>query len=71
MAKEGKKLSVPREMKEIEQEYQQQCYQAGSLQYQIKILNKELDNINGRIEAINKEAAARKQLDKQKEAANG
>lgn len=59
---------VPREMQEINQEYQQQSFKAGVLQYQIKILGKELDLANNRLELVNNEAAARKELDSKKAA---
>lgn len=65
--KPAKKLSVPREMKEIQTEYQTLCFNAGQAQYQLKIHSRELDKINERLEAVNNEAAARLKLDKDKE----
>jgi len=65
--KQGKKLSVPRELEEIERENSERCFRAGLLQYQIRIYSKELDYINNRLEAINREAAARKELNAQKQ----
>jgi len=62
--KAGKKLSVPREMAEIQSAYQQLCANAGQLQYQLKIQSRELDMINSKLEEVNREAAARMQLDK-------
>ena len=66
---------VPRELAEIQQEYQQEAFKAGATQYQIKILSKELDSMNERLEGLNREAAARNQLNAQKaetqEVANG
>lgn len=59
-----KKLSVPRTMEEIQKEYQQLCWNAGQAQYQINITSKELQKMNDRIEAVNREGAARIQLDK-------
>ena len=66
--KQGKKLSVPRDLNSINVEYQQLCANAGQLQYKIGIETKELANINARIELLNNEASARMQLDKQDEA---
>lgn len=62
-SKPAKKLSVPRPLSEIQQEYQTNCLNAGQLQYQIGIYNKELQKVNDRLESINNEAAARKRLD--------
>lgn len=62
-SQEGKKLSVPRALAEIQKEYQERCFAAGQLQYQIKILSDELRKTNGRMEAISNEAANRKKLD--------
>lgn len=63
--KQGKKLSVPREMSEIQTDYQRACANAGQLQYQLKIQSRELERINSQLEAINNEGAARMQLDKE------
>lgn len=63
---QGKKLSVPREMSEIQQDYQHVCYQAGAIQYQIRIETQKLESLNHRLQAINKEAAARNALDQEK-----
>jgi hypothetical protein len=65
-SKQGKQLKVPREIKEIEAEYQRLCYESGALQYQIQIYQNELKQKNFRLEAINKEGAARQQLDSTK-----
>lgn len=62
--KQAKKLSIPREMPEIQQAYQQLCANAGQVQYQIKIHTKELERINEQLQSVNNEAAARQQLDK-------
>ena len=59
---------VPRELAEIQQEYQQEAFKAGALQYQIKIMSKELDGLNDRLADINREAAARNQLNAQAKA---
>lgn len=63
--KQAKKLSIPREMPEIQQAYQQLCANAGQVQYQIKIHAKELERINEQLQSVNNEAAARQQLDKE------
>lgn len=62
-AQPKKKLSVPRELVEIEKEFNQRCFQAGQLQYQVNILTKELSRVNSRLEEVSNEGAARKQLD--------
>jgi rRNA maturation endonuclease Nob1 len=61
--KQGKKLSVPRTMAEIQAAYQQLCANAGQVQYQLKVQSKELEKLNAQLEAVNKEAFARQQLD--------
>jgi len=67
-SKPSKKLSVPREMEEISKEYQQQCFAAGQLQYEIKVKSDALDQVNDRLLALNNEAAARNTLNAQKPA---
>jgi len=62
----AKKLSVPREMPEIQTEYNNLCRNAGQVQYQLKIYQNELDALNKRLENVNREAGARQQLDSQK-----
>lgn len=66
--KQPKKLSAPRSLTDIQAAYQQLCANAGQLQYQLKINGRELDNINTQLEAVNREAAARMQLDKDSKA---
>lgn len=63
--KPGKKISVPRPLAEIQTAYQQLCANAGQTQYQMKIYAKELEKINEQLESVNREAAARQQLDSQ------
>lgn len=63
--KTGKKLSVPRELKVIQQEYQQKCAEAGMLQYQISVQQEQLATTNEYLKKLNYEAAARNQLDKE------
>jgi hypothetical protein len=60
---QGKKLSVPRALPEIEKDYQQQVLRAGDLQYRIEMEKQELTNINARLKQLNNEGWARKQLD--------
>lgn len=62
--KSTKKLSVPRALPEIQGEYQQACANLGQVDYQLFIYNREKDKLRTRIEALNNEAAARNQLDK-------
>jgi len=62
-AKPSKKLSVPRELAEIQKAYQQQCLNAGQIQYQIEIHKQELNKVNEALLSLNREAAARQQLD--------
>lgn len=71
--KKVKTLSVPRELSEIQKAYQQQCINAGQIQYQIEIFKKDLDKVNEALLSLNREASARNQLDaesKAKEASN-
>ena len=65
----SKKLSVPRELAEIEKEYQQHVFAAGQLQYQVSVYSNELKNADERLRILNNEAAARKQLNSVKAAA--
>lgn len=61
--KTGKKLSIPREMTEINKDYQKLCFDAGQAQYQSNYWKTETDKINARLLAVNNEAANRKALD--------
>lgn len=63
-----KKLSVPRELTEVQTEYQRLCANAGQLQYQLRVYERELERINNQLEGVNREAAARVELDNQKKA---
>lgn len=63
--KPSKKLSTPREMPAIQQEYQQKCAEAGMLQYQISIQTEQLATTNDYLKKLNYEASARNQLDKE------
>jgi uncharacterized protein (DUF3084 family) len=63
----GKKLSVPRELAEIQKEYQERIFAAGQIQYQVEVLSDELKSLNGRIRSLNHEAAAAKELEAKKQ----
>ena len=65
--KPAKKLSVPRTMSDIQAEYQQLAAQAGQKQYQIVIGQEELSALNEKLRSVNREAAARQQLDRETE----
>lgn len=52
----------PREINEIQAEFQQVCAQAGHLQYQVLVHTKDLAALNDRLLALNKEAHARNLL---------
>lgn len=64
----AKKMSVPRELPEISKEYQEQCFTAGQLQYEIKVKSEALTQINDRLLKLNNEAHARNTLNSQKPA---
>jgi hypothetical protein len=66
MKQEKKKLSVPRELEEIQKDYGNSCFEAGQCQYLINQKSSELKLINEHIRKLNNEAAARKQLNAQK-----
>jgi hypothetical protein len=55
----------PRALTEIQAEYGQLVNQAGQLQYQIHVLQKDLDAANQALVVINHEAADRIKLDKE------
>lgn len=61
-----KKLSVPRELEEIQKEYGNTCFEAGQCQYLINQKSSELEMLNEHIRKLNNEAAARKKLNAQK-----
>lgn len=56
---------VPRELKDIQAEFNQLTQRAGSAQYQQYVLDKDLQAINDRLVSVNNEAAARQKLDKE------
>jgi hypothetical protein len=47
----------PRELEEIQKEYQETCFKAGQVQYQIDVLTKELKTLNEKLYSVNVEAA--------------
>lgn len=53
-----------RTIAEIEQEYNQLCWKAGTLQYQISVFNNDLKLLNTTIEELNREAFAAKAAEK-------
>lgn len=65
-AKQPKQLKVPRDMKDINIEYQQTCAALGQAQYHANVKLEECKQLSERIKAINQEANARQTLDAQK-----
>lgn len=59
------KSPEPRTMKEIQEVYVDLRGRAGELQYQVFVLTKDLERINDGLVALNHEAAARQNLDKE------
>ncbi len=59
-----KKDNPPRSLEEINKEFSQLVYQAGQAQYQIHVIEGDLSQINYRLREVNREAAARNELDK-------
>lgn len=53
----------PRELKDIQNEYNQLSLRAGQCQYQTFVLGKDLEQINHRLVQVNQEAAERNKLD--------
>lgn len=69
-----KKLSqlnqkAPRELPEIQQEYQQLLTQAANAQYLVFVHGREVDRLNQRMLEVNQEAALRNKLDAETKAA--
>lgn len=71
MAKDYPHKKTPRQLLDIQKEYQELCLKAGQIQYQIKVNSDELEKINDRLYEINYEAAERKDLDAKSEAKAG
>lgn len=59
-------LKVTRELPEIQAEYGQLASKAGQVQYQIEVYKAELAQLNERMLKVNREAAARQQLNAEK-----
>lgn len=59
---------VPRDLATIQAEYNELCNRAGQLQYVINVQNKDLDQVNARLESVNHEANARNKLDSEAKA---
>lgn len=57
----------PRTLDAITQEHNNECWALGQLEYQIYVLNKNIDLRNKRIEELNLEGDARKKLNAAKE----
>ena len=54
----------PRSLADIQKEYQELAFKAGQLQYQQYVNTRDLEQTNTRLISVNKEAAARIELDK-------
>lgn len=66
------KAPEPRDTKTITDEYGKTAMNAGTVQYQIKVYESQLEQINQQLLALNREAAQRNELDaKTKETTNG
>ena len=63
-ARTSTKTAAPRPLADIQKEYQEGCLRAGQLQYQVSVLNQELETLNQDLVRVNKEAAVRIELDK-------
>ena len=59
----------PRQLDEIQKEYNEVALKAGQLQYQVFVHSEDLKATNQRLVALNQEAAKRLQLDKEAKAA--
>lgn len=53
-----------RTVEEIQKQYEQGCFRAGHLAYQIFALSKDLEALNGTLRDLNLEAAAASQAEK-------
>lgn len=69
MTEEKQDSAPPREMDEIQKEYDGLCAEAGKCHYQIKVFERNLQNITDKIYAVNLEAAKRRTLNAQQEKA--
>jgi hypothetical protein len=64
-SKNKQKAPQPREMKEITAEYNTTASQAGTVQYQIKVYQSQLEQLNQKMLNLNNEGAERQRLDAQ------
>lgn len=58
------KAQAPRELKDIQAEYNNLSLKAGQNQYQVYVLKQDLEYMNRQLVNINQEAAERQKLDK-------
>lgn len=56
---------VPRELKEIQAQYNDLCLRAGQIAYQKYVLDKDAEQVNSTLLSVNHEAAVRQKLDKE------
>ncbi len=61
--------TAPRELPEIEKEYAVLCTEAGKCHYQVEVYKTKLGQITDNLFRVNKEAANRRILNQQQEAA--
>lgn len=57
-ALKARKVEMPRTQDEIKQEYFQLCAQTGELQYKIAEFSEQLEELNGKIQALNRDFSA-------------
>ncbi len=63
--KQAEAAPVPRKIDEIQAQYNEVAQRAGQAQYQVYVLEKDLELLNRKLLDINQEAAARNRLDKE------
>ncbi len=56
---------APREIAEIQRDYNQAAAEAGNYQYQIKVIKERLNEVNDRMKAIQAEGDARHKLNQE------
>lgn len=64
MLKEVLNKKEPRKMPEIQAEYGNLVQKAGQIQYQVHVLNKDLEMLNSALRDLNMEAAASQEAEK-------
>lgn len=72
--KQATKAVEPRDTETIRTEYSKTAMNAGTIQYQIKVYESQLEQVNQQLLSLNREAAQRNELDaasKSKETTNG